>query len=135
MTKWWNLPSKRLNTTSVASRSRNGSRTGDRTSGGYDDAYSSGHRSRAWRFNPLHAKRIGRKIESMRHRVAAVMVTIALALPAIAQHGAARGGSAGHGGFAGHTGFGHSGFTFARGISRPAPFAGQSRSASPAFGR
>ena len=76
----------------IVSRSRSGSRTGDRTTGGYDVAYSGGHRSRAWRFNPLRAKRIGRKIESMRHRVAAVMVTIALALPAIAQHGAARGG-------------------------------------------
>src|SRR5579863_8247760 len=84
----------------------------------------------------------------MRLRAAIAVVAVALALPMYAQHGGARGGfsghavsgshvgSAGYAGFSGHTGFaGHSGFAGGRGVSRPAPFPGQSRFAGPAFGR
>jgi hypothetical protein len=94
------------------------------------------HRSAARDFAPERAKRIGHRIMTMRDWAAAILVAIALTMPAYAQHGAARGGFSGHSGFSGHAGSaGHSGFTGARGISRPAPSSGQARFARPGFGR
>jgi hypothetical protein len=51
----------------------------------------------------------------------AAIALIALAAPAIAQHGGARGGSFGNRGFAGHAGFsGHAGISRPGGFARPA---------------
>jgi|SRR5579859_1826068 len=78
----------------------------------------------------------------MKLRAAVAVVAVALALPMYAQHGGARGGFSGHVGLGGHVGSGghagfagHSGFAGGRGVSKPAPFSGQSNFARPAFGR
>jgi hypothetical protein len=52
----------------------------------------------------------------------AAIALLALAAPALAQHGGARAGSFGGRGFAGHAGFtGHAGFSSPGGFARPAP--------------
>ena len=84
----------------------------------------------------FHGKSIRRRIEAMRFRAAVALVTVALGLPAIAQHGGAHGGFSSHGGFSGHTGFsGYSGFSAPRGISRPGFAAGNPGFARPGFAR
>ena len=74
-------------------------------------------------------------MELMRFRVSIVVVAIALALPAYAQHGAG-GGFSSHSGSSGHTGFaGHPGFSGSGGFSRSAPPVGNGGLVRPGFGR
>jgi hypothetical protein len=72
----------------------------------------------------------------MKFRAAVIWIAIALAVPALAQHGAVHGGAPSRSVSAGHTGYvGHSGFSGPGGISRPASPLGSGRSARPVFGR
>ena len=56
----------------------------------------------------------------MKYGAAAVVVALAMVLPAFGQHGGGHGGFAGHVGSVGHSGFaGHAGFSGSRSFSRP----------------
>lgn len=72
------------------------------------------------------ANQVRRRIVHMRNGLAIAVAALALALPAVAQHGGSHSGSAGHAGFSGHSGFaGHSGSASRGGFAGHAGFAGR----------